>query len=420
MTPDILEPTAKHTLYLCYFSLREPLVQTQVLPYLREIRKDGIKISLLTFETDFGRNWTKEQIDAQRTTLLIDGIQWYALPYHRSPAVLSTLYDILRGTLFTISLARKEKVDIFHSRGHIPAPIAALAKTLCGGKMLFDIRGFMPEEYTDAGIWKESGYIYKGVKRVEKWLMKKADGFVVLTERAREILFPESNAEGRDEIGRPVEVIPCCIDRNRFDAIENDDPVSIEDATKGRKPVFIYVGSLGGWYLTDEMIRFFYDAYQYNSQSFTKVLTQRDVEKAKSLLSQHLSEKDFLVESAEYKEVPHHLKKADIAISFIKACYSKQSSSPTKIAEYLGAGLPIISNSGVGDLDSLIEGENVGVILKGFSKKDYAEALEKIYELLAGPALPQRCRTVAYKYFDLETVGGPRYRRIYKKLLDYK
>jgi glycosyltransferase involved in cell wall biosynthesis len=233
-------------------------------------------------------------------------------------------------------------------------------------------------------------------------------------------LFPESKADGVDRYGRPVEVIPCCIDKNRFGAIESDGPVSTEQAAIRRKPVFIYVGSLGGWYLTDEMIRFFRDAHKYDSQSFTRILTQRDVQKATSLLSQDLSEKDFSVESAKFTEVPTHLKKADIAISFIKACYSKQSSSPTKIAEYLAAGLPIISNSGVGDLDGLIEGENVGVILKGFSEDDYADALEKIYGLLADPDLQQRCRTVAYKYFDLETVGGPAYRRIYKKLLDSK
>ena len=39
-----------HSLYICYFGLREPLVQTQVLPYLRELVAGGVKMSLLTFE----------------------------------------------------------------------------------------------------------------------------------------------------------------------------------------------------------------------------------------------------------------------------------------------------------------------------------------------------------------------------------
>ena len=53
---------AKHTLYICYFGLRQPLVQTQVIPYLQEIAKGGIRVSLLTFEPDFGATWTADQI----------------------------------------------------------------------------------------------------------------------------------------------------------------------------------------------------------------------------------------------------------------------------------------------------------------------------------------------------------------------
>ena len=416
-----MQTESRRGLYLCYFSVREPLVQTQVLPYLRELRKiSGLKVGLLTFEPEMRKKWPLHEIEAEREQLAIEGIEWHLLPYHKRPSVPATLYDILRGLIFVLRLTRRQKIDIFHSRGHVVAPIAAIAKSICGGKMIFDIRGFMPEEYTDAGVWKESGYVYKGVKRVEKWLMKKADGFVVLTERAREILFPESDVEGRDGVGRPVEVIPCCIDGTRFGVTDAGNTTSIQPVKERRTPIFIYVGSLGGWYLTDEMMSFFRYAHQHNAQSFAKVLTQRDVIKAKSLLCENLSEKDFLVQNVKHTEVPHHLEKADIAISFIKACYSKQASSPTKIAEYLGAGLPIISNSGVGDLDRLIEGESVGVILKGFSQDDYADALEKIYVLLTDPDLRQRCRTVAYKYFDLQTVGGPRYRRLYKRLLDSK
>ena len=75
-------------------------------------------------------------------------------------------------------------------------------------KLLFDIRGFFPEEYTDAGRWKKDGWLYHSVKKVEKWLFKESDGFVVLTEKAREILFPGSKETGFDKSGRPVEVIP--------------------------------------------------------------------------------------------------------------------------------------------------------------------------------------------------------------------
>lgn len=404
---------------MCYFGLLEPLVQTQVLPYLREIRQTGISVSLLTFESDFRKKWTRDRILAEQAALKENGIEWHALPYHKTPPVISTFYDLLRGLLFTIRLARKEKIDIFHSRGHIPAPIAAIAKRICGGKMIFDIRGLMPEEYTDAGLWRESGYTYRIVKRVEKWLMKRADGFVVLTEKGRDLLFPESRMTGRDKEGRPVEVIPCCIDPARFDlSNEIDDNVSIP-GINNRGPVFVYVGSFGGWYLRDETVDFFVQMQRKEPNSFMLVLTQRDVDGVRqAFLDSGVSESDFAVECVPPKAVPVYLRKADIALSFIKACYSKQASSPTKIAEYLASGLPVVSGAGIGDLDTMIEKENVGVVVRGFTKEVYAETFNKINAIMEDKEASDRCKIVADNYFDLQKVGGPAYRRLYKKLLD--
>ncbi len=296
--------------------------------------------------------------------------------------------------------------------------MSAIAKTFSGGKMLFDIRGFFPEEYTDAGVWKENGSIYRSVKRIEKWLLKKSDGFVVLTEKAREILFPESLETGFDKLGRPVEVIPCCIDPKRFDFAETLKRETIRrEMNLGGRRVFVYVGSFGGWYLTDEMARFFAQAHRQNSDTFTMILTQSDAEMVKQkLVSQGISERDFLIKKVSPAEVPKYLKAADVAVSFIKACYSKQSSSPTKIAEYLASGLPIISNSGVGDLDTLIMGEKVGIILKGFTERDYEEVLVEIEKFLTDENLSEHCKAVAHRKFDIEHTAGKNYRRLYSRI----
>jgi hypothetical protein len=80
-----------------------------------------------------------------------------------------------------------------------------VAKTLTGARLLFDIRGFLPEEYVDSGNWRRGGLLFRMTKAAERWLFRSADGFVVLTDRAREMLFPDGAA------GKPVEMIPCCI-----------------------------------------------------------------------------------------------------------------------------------------------------------------------------------------------------------------
>jgi len=411
-----------HSLYICYFGLHEPLVQTQVIPYLKEITKENIKVSLLTFEPNFTDSWSADQIETERKKLAEQGIFWHCLPYHKSPSVPATIYDIFNGAYFVIRLSRREKIDVFHARVHVPGLIGAIAKTFLGGKMIFDIRSFFPEEYTDAGIWKENGLIYRSVKLVERWIFKKTDGFVLVAERAREILFPESAETGFDKFGRPVEVIPCSIDSKRFAAAELLDRQEIRrEMNLSGKRVVVYVGSFGGWYLTDEMMRFFAQAHRQNSNTFTMILTQSDTGMVKQkLVSQGIAEQDFLVKKVLPGEVPKYLKAADAAISFIKECYSKQSSSPTKIAEYLASGLPVISNSGIGDVDALIRGERVGIILKGFTEKDYAEALTKIDDFLRNGNLNEHCRTIAHQKFDVEQVAGKKYRRLYLRLLRAK
>src|SRR5690606_14478050 len=108
-------------------------------------------------------------------------------------------------------------------------------------KLLFDIRGFIPEEYTDAGIWPEGGVLYRMAKRAERWLMREADAFVVLTNRAREIL--------ADEIcDRPVEVIPCCVDlERRFSGDREKLRAEYREwLGVGERKVIVHLGALGG------------------------------------------------------------------------------------------------------------------------------------------------------------------------------
>jgi glycosyltransferase involved in cell wall biosynthesis len=404
------------TLYICYFGLLEPLVQTQVIPYLREILKDDIDVTLLTFEPNFRKAWPRESIEGERKKMAEMEIDWHCLAYHKRLSVLATAYDVLRGTLFTRRFINKTNVDILHARVHIPALIGALARKLSSKKpkLLFDIRGFFPEEYTDAGIWPEGGCLYRAAKRVERWLLKEADGFVVLTNRAKEILFP--GAGETDERGRPIEVIPCCVDLQRFDGVGESSrnnmrrKLGVEDRT-----VLTYVGSFGGWYLTDEMLNFFVTAHETDPSVFVLILTQRQQEAAvEKMRAAGFVDGDFLVTSASPDEIPQYLSAADTGVSFIKRCYSKQASSPTKNAEYLAAGRPIIANAGVGDVDELIKEAGAGVIVEHLDHENYLRAIEKLQSLRHPP---DHYRQIAEHRFDLQRVGGDRYRRLYRRLL---
>lgn len=409
----------KSTLYICYFSLREPLVQTQVIPYLREIMKDGVKVSLLTFEPELRAKWSDEQIAAAKSDLAAKGIKWFVLPYHKRPSAAATLYDVQAGARYVRRLIEQEDVDVLHSRVHVPALMAALARksSVRKPKILFDIRGFFPEEYIDAGLWQENGLLFRSVKRVESWLMKEADGFVVLTEKARGILFPESKDAGFDDQGRPVEVIPCCVDLpRRFpDSLASAREEMRERLGVGGRRVITHLGALGGLYLSEEIADLFAAARKLDPSIFALFLTQSDPERIVPLLRDRgFGEKDYFAGRVPPEDVGRYLSAADAGLSIVKATYATASRSPTKIPEYLACGLPVIANRGVGDVDLLIEGARVGALLDGFTEADYFDALERVFAL---GDISGRCRAAAADGFDLENVGGVRYRRMYRRLL---
>ncbi|HEX8707887.1 MAG TPA: glycosyltransferase [Pyrinomonadaceae bacterium] len=404
------------TLYLCYFGLREPLVQTQVLPYLRQLAAAGIEVYLLTFEPEMKLAWNETALAEERSRLEKDGIRWSCLAYHKRPSLPATLYDIRAGASFARRLVRRHGIDVLHARSHVPAVMGALAKRGTRARLIFDIRGFMPEEYVDAGLWPAGGYLYRLAKRTERWLLSRADAFVVLTEQARRILF--DGATAIDERGRPVRVIPCCVDARRFEQADDASRDAWrEELGLTARRVIVYVGALGGWYMTAEMAEFLAAAHRQDAATFSLVLTQSPAEMmAERLRALGVAETDFLVRRVAPREVPRYLKSADLALSFIKPCYSKLASSPTKIAEALASGLPIISNTGIGDLDAMIEGDRVGTIVREFNERAYLQALAEADALREDSETAARCRRSARERFDLEKVGGRRYVELYRAL----
>ena len=88
--------------------------------------------------------------------------------------------------------------------------------------------------------------------------------------------------------------------------------------------------------------------------------------------------------------------------------------SPLKVFEYMASGLPVISTRGIGDLDSVIDREGVGVLLDGFTVESYAHAFRRADALRKQPGFSDACREVAHRFYDLHSIGSARYMRLYR------
>jgi glycosyltransferase involved in cell wall biosynthesis len=405
------------TLYICYFGLREPLVQTQVLPYLRELARGGVVVSLLTFEPDMRSAWDDAATSEAHRQLNRDGIDWHALAYHKRPSAPATLFDIAAGAWKAARLVRRRGIDVLHARAHVPMAMAMLARWLAPCRTIFDVRGLMAEEYADAGVWREGSKVYRAVKRLERAGLRRADQVVVLTERMRAWLSESGLARAEK-----VTVIPCCVGLSRFegDGAKDDESIAernVIDEGDAERFEVVYAGAATGLYLLEEMARFFLAVRELRPRAFFRVLTRSDAGHVSGVLKRAgLSAEEFRVGAVEPSEVPVYLKRARLGLSFRKASFSQIAASPTKIPEYLAAGLPAVSNEGIGDTDELLERERVGIVVRGFTREDYALAAARAVSLAEDADARARCIEAARRHFDLVTVGGARYLSVYRRI----
>jgi glycosyltransferase involved in cell wall biosynthesis len=405
------------TLYLCYFGLREPLVQTQVVPYLRQLAAAGIKVNLLTFEPQLNEAWSEAGLADEREKLAREKIRWFCLPYHKRPTVPATVYDIMAGARFAARMVRREGIEVLHARAHVPMAMALLARRSISCKLVFDIRGLMAEEYVDGGVWAENSPPFRAVKMIERTGLSKADEVVVLTNRMRDWLIGKGLKKAEQ-----IEVIPCCVDFDRFEhglsvaAQTSGGEENIEQVSADRFEI-VYAGSLTGLYLVEEMGRFFMAVKARKPDAFLRVLSVSSPEAGGAALKRAgLEAKDFSIGGARPAEVPAYLARARLGISFRKPTFAQIAASPTKIPEYLAAGLPVVCNSGIGDMDELVERERVGVVLHSFEEQSYEAAAERALALVEDKQVRARAMQVAHRYFDLNTVGGRGYVNVYRRL----
>jgi glycosyltransferase involved in cell wall biosynthesis len=407
----------RRVLFISYNGMLEPLGQTQVLTYLRELAKRGVKFTLLSFERD--KAFTPEgarQCEALKEELQEQGIEWHWLRYHQWPSLPATLFDVVQGSRFASRLVRQNKIELVHARSHIPATIALSLKRKFGMKMIFDVRGLMAEEYVDAQHWPAGGLRFRVTKAAERRIFAATDAVVTLTERIWPIIKEWDGLKGRE-----VEhaVVPCCVDLSLFRADDETRTKLRAELGLGERLTLVYSGSLDGWYLTEGMADFFASVVRRRPDAHLLWLTVGRRERVQQLMSARgISEHNFSVHAVAPKDMPAYLAAGDVGISFIKRCFSKLASSPTKNGEYLACELPIVINAGIGDSDRLAKTSTAAILVDDVNEENFERAWLAIQHVIDNPQMKATARELAEKEFDLVSVGGARYASLYEALFN--
>ena len=380
--------------------MTDHLGQSQVLPYIINLTKENYNFHLISFEKPVRYITNKSLI---KKICLDNNIEWHPIKYTKTPPIFSTLWDMVKLNQKIKILGRKNVFDMIHCRSYIPAIFGLKYKRKWNTKLLFDMRGLWADERVDGGLWSLKNPIFKIVynyfKNKEKQFLIHSDHTISLTYNGKNELL--LNQDKNDYA--PISVIPCCADTTLFEIKKR----TTDQFTVG------YLGSLGTWYMLDEMLVFFKRILEIYPEALFHFLTKEPAsliyDKAKEL---DISSSHFLIEESSRNNIPTKTKNWNFSFIFIIPSYSKKFSSPTKQGELMAMGIPIICNEGVGDMDEIVIKFNSGVIVSTneIANLNIQDIIRKTFE-------KEQIRKGGIEYFSLKK-GVKMYLEIYDKLLN--
>jgi glycosyltransferase involved in cell wall biosynthesis len=404
----------KQIIFISIDGLTDPLGQSQILPYLTGLAQIGYRVTIVSCEKDHNFVKNKETIVS---ILKAADIKWIYCFYNDKIPLLSQWLNFKKLKQLAVKTVKYGDTDsIIHCRSYLPAMIGLHLKQKYGTKFIFDMRGFWANERVDGQIWNLSNPIHKTLynyfKRKEKILITEADYIVTLSQKGKTIVtdwLPDSSQ-------KLIEVIPCCVDTNHFLISTPEEKSTLRKKVGIADDSFVagYLGSIGTWYMLDEMLDFFIALKQKKKSAILFFVTQ-DNEKTiwEAAKKKNLDISSIRIVSSKRDEVPKYIATFNVALFFIKPLFSKQGSFPTKMAEVLACGIPVITNAGVGDCDEIINENKCGLLVNDFTKEEYNKAVENIDQLTQKS--PETLRKVALDKFSLKD-GVESYRKIYDYL----
>jgi glycosyltransferase involved in cell wall biosynthesis len=419
----------KKVLYISYDGMTDPLGQSQVIPYLSGLTRSGYKFFILSFEK-------RERFEKEKGVInnLCDkaGITWVPLPFHTNPPVAAKVYDRIVMKKKAVQLHEAHHFDMIHCRSYPAAEVGLYLKQRTGVHFLFDMRGFWPDEKLDSGHWDQKRpwfrWMYQYYKKLEKHFLNESDHIISLTAAGKKELVrrygpqykPWAGAKKNvaSAFGEKISVIPTCADLDHFDfhKVNETDQQALRKKLgirEGQK-VLSYSGSLGTWYMMNEMLQFF----KVYREKYTDAVFLCLTKEPKAVMDDYISRNgvdpsSVITGFSNRGQLPLHLSLSTCSVFFIRATYSKISSSPTKYAELMGLGVPVVCND-IGDTGSIVEATRSGVLVSGFTVEAYRKAVNQIAAFTANDQ--ERIRSAAFGYFDLQ-LGIESYRNVYDGIM---
>ena len=393
------------TLYLSRNGLLEPLGQSQVFAYLRGLSRD-YNITLITYEKD--EDWAdKARLQKARRDCKDLGIRWLPQHFRQRPKIVAPAFSMIRMVWLVRREVRRRGIRLIHARSNIPAATAIAVSWITGVPFLFDLRSLFPEELITARRMRRGSFLHRAIIWAERVCLAKSAAVISQTHVAVNHLKSVYPTELKNQ---RLVMIPTCADLDRF-----TPPL---DRPSG-PTVHGCIGTiLSGWFRTDWLAAWLSAVAQNDTDARFEIVTRDDADRVRVALDPMNKFGDRLtIGPRPSEEMPTAVRGHDLTVMFYAGGeVSELGRSPTRMAEVLGCGLPVVANEGVGDVADIIRRYNVGVVVKDGSQAAMMAALDELKALRSDPNLPSRCLKAAEEVFSLQA-GTEAYRKLYAKIL---
>ena len=347
--------------YVTNDSLLEGIGSSQIVPVVVGLSQLGWKVGVVSCE---------KTMNIQTLRLLLNeyDIPWTPLNFGRKGAFGGF------GRLIRISL-NLPNATAYHCRSDLAATACALRRK---NKILWDVRSLWIDQRMVTGNITRNRLVLYFARKLESIAARNASAITTLTHA----VYPVLN-ERYELSSKPHQVIPTCTDLKKF-KFSPSFPI---------KKKLLLSGVFNDYYDLTETKRFI-DEFRRHAELTVSWCHGHEA------VRQELNVGEDEIKVLSQDQMPFEISNSSFGIAICKNSVgeSLKGVMPTKVAEFLATGRPVVFSSGIGDLSEILLPNRVGVEVTD----DKSVAVNQIIQLLNDSETPKRCRAVAEHYFDIK------------------
>lgn len=398
-----------HILYLTFDGLLEPLGNSQVTSLLERISMSGdFRFSVCSLEKTQDLQ-KKDRLSSLLERLADSGIHWSYSSFERGLWGAARNFAAMAELVWM--LADTDPFQLVHARSYPPAFVAWLTKNALHVPYIFDFRGYWIDEKLDAG----NALVTPGRARLarvwERTLYQGANAIVSLARPGAEDI---KRGKFGSDVTDDIVVIPTCVDTDRFNldiGRVRRQELGLED-----KLVIGYVGSINPSYRVHESLQLFKYIHELEHDAELLVLTRQREEFGILARQLNLPLTSIRIHSVPHHEVAEWVGAMDWGLLLLNSPEAKRASMPTKLGEFLAAGVRPIHHGCNSEVTEWVEKCGTGISLADTREATLRNAAVQIVSHRRSRAELLKGRRTASDHFGLES-GAERYQVLYRKVL---